>query len=177
MSEIRIGHADLYVTDYNDSIPTDATLEVDANLLGKIKGGATIEYKPVEKEIISDDKTVQERYEVGCEVTVKAGVLTWNNAKMKNMIACGEYVDDATTHTRTLKLGSNSISPMKKYVVRLVHPISDTLKYRATILATASDGFGIAFNPENETVIDATFKAMSMSDGTKLILSEDYSAS
>ena len=176
MSEIHIGHADIYVSDYTGSIPADETLEVAGNMLGKVKGGASIEYKPTEKEVMSDDKTVQERYEVGCEVTVKAGVLTLNGSKVKSMVANGEYEDDAENHVRILKLGSNSISPMKKYVVRLVHPINNTLKYRATILATASDGFGIAFNPENETVIDAAFKAMSMSDGTKLILAEDYSA-
>ena len=43
---IVLGSGKLYVVAYTDSIPEDATLETEQNLLGLISGGATLEYTP-----------------------------------------------------------------------------------------------------------------------------------
>ena len=43
--KIILGSGKLYVAEFTGTIPADATIEADANLLGKIVGGATVEYK------------------------------------------------------------------------------------------------------------------------------------
>ena len=176
---IVLGSGKLYITDYNPAtgIPEDSTLEVAANRLGLIKGGASLEYTPEEYEIRDDLNEVNKRFVISEEATFKSGILTWDMATLKNIIAQGTYTDDTTNHTRTLKLGGNGAREMKKYVIRFVHDIDGTHKFRMTMVATASEGLTIAFNPDSESVIDASFKAVAHgNDGTQVILEEDYSA-
>ena len=176
---IVLGSGKLYITDYNPStgIPEDNVLEVAANRLGLIKGGASLEYTPEEYEIRDDLYEVNKRFVISEEATFKSGILTWDMATLKNIIAQGTYTDDTTNHTRTLKLGGNGAREMKKYVIRFVHDIDSTHKFRMTMVATASEGLTIAFNPDSESVIDASFKAVAHgNDGTQVILEEDYSA-
>jgi len=176
---IILGSGKLYIADYDAAtgIPEDDALEIDANRLGLIKGGASLEYTPEEYEIKDDLNEVNKRYVISEEATFKSGILTWDLATLKNLIAAGTYSDDSTNHIRTLKLGGNGAREMKKYVIRFVHNEGDGATFRATLVATASAGLTIAFNPDNEAVIDAEFKAVAHGNqGTQVILTETYSA-
>ena len=46
VEKITLGSGKLYVAEWTDSIPADASLETDANLIGYIQGGATLTYTP-----------------------------------------------------------------------------------------------------------------------------------
>lgn len=37
---IILGSGDLYIVEFNDAVPEDATIEIDDNRAGNIKGGA-----------------------------------------------------------------------------------------------------------------------------------------
>lgn len=76
VERITLGSGKLYITEYSNSIPADADIEIDANLIGYIQGGATISYTPefytaeddlgyVAKKIITDE-----------EVVLSSGVMT-----------------------------------------------------------------------------------------------------
>ena len=41
--QIILGSGDLYVTDFTGTIPEDTVIEVEENLIGRIKGGASLE--------------------------------------------------------------------------------------------------------------------------------------
>lgn len=176
--QIVLGSGVLYVAPYDatNGIPEDAVLEVEANQIGLIKGGASVEYKPTEYEIYDDAYQVHQRFITSEEVSFKSGVLTWNVETLKNLIAQGSYTDDAVGKTRTLKLGGKSARLMKEYVVRFVHAYSDGInKLRITLVGTASNGFSLAFAPDKETVIDAEFKAKAHdSNGVQLIIEDGY---
>lgn len=175
--QIVLGSGDLFVAPFNSEtgIPEDATLEVAANNMGYIKGGASVEYKPTEYEIYDDSYAVHSRFITSEEVTFKSGILTWNVETLKNLIAKGTYADDTTEKTRTLKLGGKAARLMDEYVVRFVHTYSDGNKLRITLVATASNGFTLAFAPDKETVIDAEFKAKAHdADGVQLIIQDTY---
>ncbi len=173
---ITLGSGNLYVTAFSGGeIPEDTEIETTANLIGLIKGGATLEYKPTEYAVNDDSFKVIKRFVIAEESTFKSGVLTWNLETLKNLIASGTYTDDSTEHKRTLKLGGNGARLMKEYLIRFVHDTSDGEKFRVTLVGTASEGFSIAFAPDKETVIDAVFKACGHdSSGTQVILEETY---
>lgn len=175
-NQIVLGSGELYVAAYDaeTGIPEHAVLEVAANQMGLIKGGASVEYKPTEYEIYDDSYQVHKRFITSEEVTFKSGVLTWNVETLKNLIAKGTYADD-TEGTRTLKLGGKAARLMDEYVVRFVHTYSDGNKLRITLVGTASNGFSLAFAPDKETVIDAEFKAKAHdADGVQLIIEDTY---
>ena len=176
-NEIVLGSGVLYAMAFTGTLPTDEALEATANELGKIKGGASVEYKPTEYEVKDDLGTVQRRFITSEEVTMKSGILTWNAETLSKLVAKGTYNDNSTTHVRTLKIGGLGAREMDKYVLRFVHTDGEGHKFRATIVGTASNGMTLAFAPDKETVVDATFKAMGHdADGTQLILSEEYEA-
>ena len=51
---IVLGSGALYCVTYSGTIPEDTTIETDANLLGEISGGATLEYSITKYTAISD---------------------------------------------------------------------------------------------------------------------------
>ena len=92
--QIILGSGDLYITSYNGTIPTDTVIETEENLIGYIKGGASLEYKPTEYEVSDDAFKVMKRYVISEETTFKSGVLTWNLEVLNKLIAAGTYSDD-----------------------------------------------------------------------------------
>ena len=176
---IVLGSGTLYVAAYEagTGIPADAAFEIDTNKLGLIKGGASLEYKPTEYEVFDDTYAVHERFVISEEVSFKSGVLTWNLETLANLVATGSYTDTAATKTRELKIGGVGARKMDKYVIRFVHNYNDAgaNKFRLTMVATASNGFSLAFAPDKETVIDAEFKAIAHGeDHVQLILADSY---
>ena len=96
---------------------------------------------------------------------------------LNKLCAAGTYDDDELTHVRTLKLGGKGAREMAQYVIRFVHTMADSKKFRVTLVGTPSNGFSFAFAPDKETVIDCEFKAVGHdADGTKVILAEEYTA-
>ena len=175
---IILGSGKLYIVDYNANtgIPEDAQFEQDTNRLGLIRGGATLEYKPTEYEIRDDLYEVHKRFVISEECSFKSGVLTWDMNTLSKLIAAGTYEDDSTNHKRTLKLGGNGAREMKKYAIRFIHEEGNNA-FRITMVATASAGLSLVFNPESESTIDAEFKAMAHgNDGVQVELEETYTA-
>lgn len=171
--QIILGSGDLYVTEYNDDIPEHAEIELEANLLGRIKGGASVEYKPSEHTVADDSGAVEETFITAEDVTFKSGVLTWNIATLNKLTAASVLSEAAGT--RTLAIGGRAGRRVTKYLIRFVHTKSDGKKIRATLVGTASSGFTLAFAPDKETVVDAQFKGVSHNtSGHKLILEEEY---
>lgn len=176
---IVLGSGKLYIVDYDaqTGIPEDAEFETAANRLGLIKGGATLEYKPEEYEIKDDLFEINKRFVISEETTFKSGIMTWDIQTLNKMVASGSVTDDTANHKRVLKLGGNGAREMKKYAIRFVHTEANDQKFRVTMVATASAGLSLAFNPDSESTIDAEFKALSHgSEGTQVILEETYTA-
>lgn len=174
--QIILGSGDLYVTDFTGTIPENSVIEVDENLIGRIKGGASLEYKPTEYEVADDAYKVIKRYVISEETTFKSGVLTWNLEVLNKLIAAGTYSNDQAGK-RTLKFGGNGARVMKEFLVHFVHTEPDGNKFTITLVGTASNGFSLAFAPDKETVIDAEFKAKGHdASGTQVIMTETYTA-
>ena len=83
MERIVLGSGKLYVTTATISsgvysVPADNTIEVAANLLGYIKGGATLEYTPTFYTVKDDLGIVSKKFLTEEAAVFKSGILTWN---------------------------------------------------------------------------------------------------
>ena len=171
--EVTLGSGQLYIKEFEGSIPEDTALEVEENRIGGISGGAQISYKPEVESVVDDMGIVHKVFVKDTEVTFKSGIMTWNTEVLNKISLCGEL--KKTAQKVTLKLGKRGA--IKNYIVRFVHTKDGGLKYRVTIVGTAQNGFELAFDPEKATVIDAEFVAGSLdAEGTKLILEEELQA-
>lgn len=76
VEKITLGSGKLYVAEYSDSIPADNVLEVDANLLGYIQGGATLTYSPEFYTAADDLGYVAKKIITNEEVVLSSGIMT-----------------------------------------------------------------------------------------------------
>ncbi|HAT4108322.1 TPA: hypothetical protein I9Z35_002865 [Clostridium perfringens] len=169
---VTLGSGDLYVVKFaGGAVPEHRTIEVANNLIGGIKGGAELSYKPTIYAVKDDKGVVHKVFITDTEVIFKSGILTWNNTVLNKLSLGGEL--EVTESKSTLKLGK--VGEIENYLIRFVHTIDKTgRKYRVTIVGTPQNGFVLPFNPEEETVIDAEFVAGSIDKtGVKLILEEE----
>lgn len=172
--EVILGSGKLYLAEYaGDAMPDDVTFETDSNSVGRIKGGASLEYKPTEYEVTDDFGEVIKRFITKEEVTFKSGILTWNIANLAKL-SPGTLTDDAEKKEKILKIGG--AKALKNYALRFVHTKDDGNKLRITMVATAGNGFTLQFQGDKETVIDALFKAISQEDGTLVEIRDQYTA-
>lgn len=176
LNSIILGSGNLYVAEYNadTGIPADETIETTANTMGRIKGGATLEYKPTTYEVVDDTQYVVKRFVQSEEVTFKSGVLTWDMENLQRLAGACELFTDG--NKKTLKIGGRGSNGLKPYVIRFVHNDGEKV-LRVTLVGTANAGFSLAFVPDKETVIDAEFKALSSDEaGTLVIVTESVVA-
>lgn len=173
-NSIILGSGNLYIAQYDadTGIPADASLETDANTVGRIQGGATLEYKPTVYEVKDDTNYVVKRFITGEEVSFKSGILTWDMANLERLAGACERTDDSSAHKTTIKLGGRGGNGLTPYVVRFVHKDSEK-ELRITLVGTTTNGFNLAFNPEKETVVDAEFSAVSNDDKGTLVIVEE----
>ena len=169
---IILGSGKLYISEFAGTIPADVTLEVDANLLGLIQGGAELEYKPKFYEAKDDLGLVSKVVITEEEVTLKSGIMTLNGYTIKKLSATAR-VTEANGH-RTVKVGGLGNQDGKSYVLRFVYEDPIDGDVRITIVGQNQAGFKFAFKKDKETVVDAEFKALPHdSEGTLVIFDEE----
>lgn len=169
---IVLGSGKLYVTDFATSIPANEVIETEANLLGLIQGGASIEYKPTFYEAKDDLGFVSKKIITEEEATLKSGIMTWNLSTLATLCNTGRETE--TAGIRTLKIGGLGNYDGKKYVIHFLHEDDVDGDLRVTVVGSNEAGFTLAFAKDKETVIDAEFKAQPADeDGTLIVLQED----
>jgi len=169
---IVLGSGKLYVMDFAEAIPANAEIETEANLLGLIQGGASIEYKPTFYEAKDDMGLVSKKIITDEEAILKSGVMTWNLNTLEKLCSTGKVTE--ATGIRTLKIGGLGNYDDKQYVIHFLHADSTDGDMRVTIVGANETGFTLAFAKDKETVIDAEFKAQPADeDGTLIIFQED----
>jgi hypothetical protein len=171
--KIVLGSGKLYIDEFvGEVIPTDVLLEVDANLLGLIQGGATLEYKPKFYEATDDLGLVSKTILTDEEVTLKSGIMTWNGNTLEKLCSTARVTE--ALGKRTVKIGGVGMQDGKQYVIRFVHKDAVDGNIRVTIVGNNQAGFSFKFLKDKETIVDAEFKAAPMdSEGTKIIYEED----
>ena len=165
--KIVLGSGKLYVVAFSNTIPEDATLEVESNLLGYIQGGATLSYTPSFYEAKDDLGFVVKKMITEEEAVLKSGVMTWCGETLKKL--CSTARVTSTNTERTVKIGGASNYDGAKYVIRFVHEDSVDGDIRITIVGSNEAGFEMAFAKDKESVINEEFKAMPMDNEGTLI--------
>ena len=170
--KIVLGSGKLYMAEWEgETIPADATLEVDGNLLGLIKGGASLTYTPTFYEAKDDLGLVSKKILTDEVATLAAGIMTWNGATLEKLVSTGTVT--STTGKRTLKIGGMANYEDTKYVIRFLHEDAVDGDIRVTIVGSNNTGFTLAFAKEGETIINPEFVAVPHDSTGTLILYEE----
>ena len=169
---IVLGSGKLYVFEYTGkTIPDDATIEIESNLLGLIQGGASVEYKPEFYNAEDDLGLVSKQIMTKEEVLLKSGVMTWCGNTLKKICATARVTE--TAGKRTVKIGGVSQQDGKQYIIRFVHVDPVDGDVRLTIVGSNQAGFSLVFVKDKETVINVEFKAVPHDiEGTLIVYEE-----
>lgn len=159
--DMLLGSGDLYIMEYaGGAIPENATIEVAGNMIGGIKGGATVSYTPTIYSVSDDMRRMKKSLITAEEATFKTGYLSFDLGEIAK-IALGSSLQEAYSGTKsTLSVGGGQT--ITEYVLRFVHTMGNGKKVRITMIGTPVSGFELAFSPENESVINAEFSAVPM---------------
>lgn len=171
--EIILGSGDLYILEFTGEIPDDTTIEKDENRAGNIKGGATLEYS-TESQTVQDDKGRVKKTIITKEtVLFKTGLMTWIKKFMQAIIQTAR-IDEATkAGHRVYKLGGLANLNKTRYLWRFVHTRDDGRKLRITVTGKNTGTISLAFQPENETVVDAEITADTLDSAGTLVILDD----
>jgi hypothetical protein len=173
---ITLGSGKLYCIPFADTLPEVDTICVDENLLGYIKGGASLEYAPTFYEAKDDLGYVIKTIITEETATLKSGILTFNGDTLNKLCDTGRVTEDATKGRRILKIGGMGNAQGNKYVLCFHHEDPTDGDIWVLIVGQNQAGFTLAFAKDAETVIDAEFKCLSQdTEGTLIQYIEEDS--
>lgn len=170
---VILGSGDLFIVEYNGTlIPENTVIEVEANQVGHISGGAELEYSSEYTEV-EDDKGVKVKSFLTKEdAKLKSGILSWNGKTLEKLCETARVTETETV--RTVKIGGKANANGKSYVISFVHTMDGDKKLRVKIVGKSTNGFTIAFAKDKETIIDAEFTALaSDKEGTLITYEEE----
>ena len=173
---IVLGSGKIYMTEFSGSIPADNVIEASVNLLGAVKGGASVEYSPEFYMAKDDLGTVSKSRLTKEDATLKCGVMTLDGTTFAKVCATARVTTSGSK--RIVKIGGTGNDNGKKYAIRFVHEDEADGDIRLTIVGRNESGFTMSFSQEEETVIDLEFAAHPHdSDGTLIVYEETLSSS
>src|SRR3712207_8330926 len=174
---ITLGSGDLMIKEYDGAtMPEYTTFDAENDLLGRIQGGATLEYKPTYYEAKDDSGKVSKVIITEEEATFKSGIVTWNGKTLRQLTSTATVAEKAGI--RTVKIGGVAKNDGKSYALCFHHVDKADGDVWVVVRAVNQGGFSIAFQPDKETVIDAEFKCLPQDkDGTLIQYVEEMTAS
>ncbi|MCQ2330398.1 MAG: hypothetical protein MJZ55_00240 [Paludibacteraceae bacterium] len=168
---LQLGSGRIYVKKVTDEtkIPSLKALCIEANQIGFIKGGATIEYTIDTKEIYDDLRMVNEKFITGEHAKLTSGLLTWNKSVIEALIN-----NETTDFDGSILVGANGLSKMDKMIVIFeAIPNTGNVVRRFGMIGVSDSGLKMQYNPEDATVVDISFAAVADEDGHYIRIEEE----
>lgn len=173
---ITLGSGDLMVKEYTDAIPSYTEFNVETDLLGRIQGGATLEYKGTWYDAKDDTGKAVKTIITEEEATLKSGIITWNGKTLAKLCSTARVTE--AEGKRTVKIGGVGNHDGKSYALCFHHTDKADGDVWLVVRAVNQGGFSLAFVKDKETVIDAEFKCLPQDDeGTLIQYVEEIAAS
>ena len=164
---IFLGSGNLMYKEYTDVMPEYTAFDDEEDLLGRISGGATLEYKGEWYEAKDDTGKVVKTIITDEEATLKSGVITWNGNTLTKLCSTARVTE--ADGIRTVKIGGVGNHDGKSYALCFHHIDKVDGDCWLVVRAVNQGGFSLAFVKDKETVIDAEFKCLPQDDEGTLI--------
>lgn len=164
---ITLGSGDLMIQEYSGTIPAHTDFDVKTDLLGRVQGGATLEYKGTWYEAKDDTGKAVKTIITEEEATLKSGIMTWNGKTLQKLCSTARVTD--ADGIRTVKIGGVANNDGKSYALCFHHTDKIDGDVWIVVRGVNQAGFSLAFAKDKETVIDAEFKCLPQDNEGTLI--------
>ena len=167
MDRIILGSGDLMIKEYTDTMPAYTEFDADTDLLGRIQGGCTLEYKGTWYEAKDDTGKVVKTIITEEEATLKSGIITWNGNTLTRLCSTARVTEE--DGIRTVKIGGVGNHDGKSYALCFHHTDKIDGDVWVVVRGVNQGGFSLAFAKDKETVVDAEFKCLPQDEDGTLI--------
>lgn len=140
------------------------------NILGRVKGGASLEYTTEKTEDQDDLGYIVIEETKSEKVILKSGMMTWNGETIAAVCATARVSPPDENGIVTVKIGGLGNRNGKTYVIGFEHY---SKKLRVLIIGKNNEGFTFSFDPEKATVIDVQFRAEALDNEGTLVIFQD----
>lgn len=164
---ITLGSGNLMIKEFIDTLPAYTDFNPSTDLLGRIQGGATLEYKGTWYEAKDDTGKAVKTIITEEEATLKSGILTWNGKTLAKLCSTARVTESGGI--RTVKIGGVGQHNGKSYALCFHHVDKVDGDVYIIVRAVNQGGFSLAFAKDKETVIDAEFKCLPQDEDGTLI--------
>lgn len=172
---ITLGSGKLYVEAFTDTMPTVDTICKPENLLGHIKGGASLEYTEETYEEKDDLGLVSKIITTTEDALLKCGLITWNGTTLQKLVDRAKVEESGGK--RITKIGGAGNAQGKYYAICFAHEDKADGNLWVLIKGRNTAGFSITFAPDAGSPVEPEFKAMPHdTDGTLIELIEEIDA-
>lgn len=169
---ITLGSGKIYLQAFSESMPTVDTLCAESNLLGYIKGGASLEYTQETYEEKDDLGYVSKIITTNEEAVLKCGLLTWNGTTLKKLL--DRCSSTEASGKRTTKIGGAGNAQGGYYAICFHHEDKTDGDLWILIKGRNTVGATLTFATDAGTTVEPEFKALPHdSDGTLVELIEE----
>lgn len=169
---VTLGSGKIYLQTFSESMPTVDTLCAESNLLGYIKGGASLEYTQETYEEKDDLGYVSKIITTSEEAVLKCGLLTWNGATLKKLL--DRCSSTEASGKRTTKIGGAGNAQGGYYAICFHHEDKTDGDLWILIKGRNTAGATLTFATDAGTTVEPEFKALPHdSDGTLVELIEE----
>ena len=164
---ITLGSGDLMIKEYDGAIPAHTDFNEETDLLGRIQGGATLEYKGEWYDAKDDSGKAVKTIITDEQATLKSGVMTWNGKTLEQLVSTARVTE--SSGLRTVKIGGVANHNGKSYALCFHHKDKVDGDVWIVIRGVNKAGFTLSFLKDKETVIDAEFMCLPQDDEGTLI--------
>lgn len=169
---VTLGSGKIYLQTFSESMPTVDALCVESNLLGYIKGGASLEYTQETYEEKDDLGYVSKIITTNEEAVLKCGLLTWNGTTLKKLL--DRCSSTEASGKRTTKIGGAGNAQGGYYAICFHHEDKTDGNLWILIKGRNTAGATLTFATDAGTTVEPEFKALPHdSDGTLVELIEE----
>ena len=164
---ITLGSGDLMIKEYTDVMPAYTDFDASTDLLGRIQGGATLEYKGTWYDAKDDSGKAVKTIITEEEATLKSGIITWNGKTLAKLCTTARVTEEGGI--RTVKIGGVGNQDNKSYALCFHHTDKADGDVWLVVRGVNKGGFSLSFVKDKETVIDAEFACLPQDDEGTLI--------
>ena len=169
---VTLGSGKIYLQTFSESMPAVDALCVESNLLGYIKGGASLEYTQETYEEKDDLGYVSKIITTNEEAVLKCGLLTWNGTTLKKLL--DRCSSTEASGKRTTKIGGGGNAQGGYYAICFHHEDKTDGDLWILIKGRNTAGATLTFATDAGTTVEPEFKALPHdSDGTLVELIEE----
>ena len=173
-STITLGSGKIYLQAFADAMPTIEDLCKEENLLGYIKGGASLEYTEETYEEKDDLGYVSKIITTSEEALLKCGLLTWNGETLQKLLDRCKTAE--AEGKRVTKIGGAGNAQGGYYAICFMHEDKVDGNVWVMIKGRNTAGVTLTFAADEGTVLEPEFKAMPQADGTLVEFTEEIAA-